>query len=287
VRRAGLVSGALAVGVVVSACAAGSPATRHNVTPLPTDASPTTTIATAASAVSTPVSEGGMTIINHGGRQQPLIALTFDSNLTTSMIVELDHHRVASFDNTAVIDELDAKQVPATFFLSGKWMERYPDTVRRLAADPLFELGSHSYAHVGFAPRCYHLGLLPTSAMAADVERSEQVLQQFTDHPTRLFRFPGGCVNTAAMRAIQPAGVTVIGFDLASGDAFGHSVTAIVRNTVSSVQNGSIIVMHVTGGNTAPLTAQALPAIIDGLRGRGFTLVRVSDLLREDPPTNA
>ena len=218
-------------------------------------------------------------VIDHGDRSIHAVALTFDSNLTAEMLGELRHHRVASFDNHAVIDELDALQVPATFFLSGLWMEQYPDETRRLAADPLFELGSHSFAHIGFAPRCYHLGLLPVQKMAADVRKSEEILDQFTPHPTTYFRFPGGCYNATALAAVRGAAVTVIGFDVASGDAFGRSVAAIVRTTLSSARNGSIVVMHITGGNTAPLTAMALPAIVTGLRARGFRLVRVSDLL--------
>lgn len=234
---------------------------------------------TTTTATTTTATAAVPAVIDHGPRDRPLVALTFDTNLTDAMIRELDEQKVASFDNVAVIDELDALQVPATIFLAGKWMERYPDTTRRLAADPLFELGSHSYAHIGFRAGCYDLGKLPVSAMAADVERSEDVLGSFTDHPTAYFRFPGGCYDAAALRAIAPTGVTVIGYDVASGDAFGHSVAAIVNTVLHDTQNGSIIVMHITGGNTAPLTADALPAVVNGLRARRFTLVKVSTLL--------
>jgi peptidoglycan/xylan/chitin deacetylase (PgdA/CDA1 family) len=211
------------------------------------------------------------------------VALTFDSNLTDAMIQELDQHRVASFANVAVIDQLDQLQVPATLFLAGKWVERYPDLTRRLAADPLFELGSHSYEHRAYKQPCYGLGTLPAAAMAGDIDRSEQVLRQFTSHPSPYFRFPGGCYDAAALRAIAATGVTVIQYDLASGDAFGTSVRAIVNNVVNNAQNGSIVVMHITGGNTAPLTAFALPQVVSGLRAKGFNLVRISDLLAPPP----
>src|SRR5437588_7295247 len=171
---------------------------------------PTVThVPSPSSSTSRPASTEVVPIVDHGDRSRPLVALTFDSNLPTAMIGELRNHAVASFDNTAVLDELDEHNVPATFFLSGKWMEQYPQTTRRLANDPLFELGSHSYAHVGFAPHCYHLGTLPLSAMAADVEHSEDVLRRFTDHPTSFFRFPGGCTTRAAIAAVQPTGVTI------------------------------------------------------------------------------
>jgi peptidoglycan/xylan/chitin deacetylase (PgdA/CDA1 family) len=221
-------------------------------------------------------------IVSHGRRDVSTVALTFDSNMTVAMARELDRHQVASFDNRAVIDELDRLQVPATFFLAGLWVERYPEETRRIAADPLFELGSHSYAHRAFAPNCYRLGQpLAVTEMAGDIERSETLLRGFTPRLTPFFRFPGGCYTENALRAARAAGVTVIQYDVASGDAFGHSVSAIVDTVLAGVHNGSIVVMHITGGNTAPLTDRALPPIVAGLRARGFVLVRVSDLLAE------
>ena len=207
------------------------------------------------------------------------MALTFDSNMTDAMLAKLNRHQVASYDNREAIDELDGLGVPATMFLAGKWIERYPNETRRLAADPLFELASHSYAHRAFHTPCYGLGAIGQAEMAGDVERSERLLAQFTDHPTRYFRFPGGCYDRRALQAIATTGVEVIQFDVASGNAFGHSVPAIVNHVLGSVRNGSIVVMHITDGDTAPLTASALPPIVEGLRARGYELVRVSTLL--------
>jgi peptidoglycan/xylan/chitin deacetylase (PgdA/CDA1 family) len=114
--------------------------------------------------------------------------------------------------------------------------------------------------------------------MAADVERSERQLRSFTRHLTPYFRFPGGCYDRTALRAVAPAGVTVIQYDDPSGDAFGTSVPAIVAQTLDHVRNGSIIVMHITEAN-APLTALALPAIVAGLRARHLRIVKLSTLL--------
>jgi peptidoglycan-N-acetylglucosamine deacetylase len=210
-----------------------------------------------------------------------MVALTFDSNMTDAMLAELARHQVASFDNRRVIDELVAEQVPATFFLAGKWIQRYPDETRRIVADPLFEVGSHSYAHRAFHLPCYGLSGLPVAAMAADVARSEALLRRFTPHPTSYFRFPGGCYDRAALRAIASTHVQVIQYDVASGDAFGTSVATIVRHTLTQTRAGSIVVLHITDGDTAPLTARALPAIVAGLRARGLRLVRLSSLLAD------
>lgn len=272
------------VGTTIMLNGCGHPRARRSTVPAPTTSSaevPVSSTSTTTAVATTSTTLPALPpVVDHGTRDRPMLALTFDSNLTVAMIHELDTGAVTSFYNQAVIDELDAMRVPATLFLTGLWMERYPDATRRLAGDPLFELGSHSYSHRAFRLPCYGLGGLPIEAMSQDVQHSFEVLRRFTDHPTSYFRFPGGCYDQAALRAIAPTGVTVIQYDLPSGDAFGTSVPAIVHQTVDRAQNGSIIVMHLTGGNTAPLTDKALPQIVAGLRARGFQLVRVSDLLR-------
>ena len=219
-------------------------------------------------------------VVFSGSRHSGLVALTFDSNLTTAMIQRLRRGQVRSYDNHAVIDELIALHVPATFFLSGLWMLQYPAETHRIANNLLFEVGTHSFSHRGFRPRCYDLGTLPVTQMSADVLHAERVLARFTDHPSPYFRFPGGCYDRTALAAIAPSGVTVIQYDVASGDAFGTNVAQIVAHTLADTRSGSIVVLHITGGDTAPLTALALPQIVHGLRARGLRPVSISQLLR-------
>lgn len=242
----------------------------------PRPAVSTTTPTTAAASV-LPRPAG---VVSHGSRSVPAVALTFDTNMTDAMLAELDRGTVPSFVNEQAIDELRQLHVPATVFLAGKWVERYPDVTRSLADDPLFELASHSYAHRAFKAPCYGLGAaMPVADMAPDVEHSEEILRGYTAQPTPYFRFPGGCYDQTALDAIAPTGVVVVQYDVASGDAFGTSVDAIVAQTLRSTTNGSIVVMHLDGGNTAPLTALALPRIVEGLRARGLRLVKLSELL--------
>lgn len=261
--------------VLLAGCATAPPQSGADTTTAAGPAAATSSASTTTTVARAPQQAP----IDSGPRNAPRVAITFDSNMTDAMLAELDSGKVKSFSNDAVYDEIDALGLPTTIFLAGKWIERYPDQTRRLAADPLVELGSHSYAHRAYKMPCYKLGGLDPSEMAADVERSEELLRRFTDDPTPYFRFPGLCWDAAAMAAIAPTGVVVIGGDVASGDAFGTSVDAIVKQTLSRTQNGSIVVMHITGGNTAPLTAEALPRVVAGLRAKGFELVKLSDLL--------
>jgi peptidoglycan/xylan/chitin deacetylase (PgdA/CDA1 family) len=218
------------------------------------------------------------TVVFHGPRNRKQIALTFDSNMTDAMLRRLAAGTVKSYANTAVVDELQKTHTPATFFLAGKWIEAYPALTRRIAADPGFEVASHSWAHEGFRGGCYGLGTIGRAGMAADVERSFQVLGRYSAHPTRYFRFPGGCYNAAALAAIAPVGCTVVEYDDVSGDAFGDNPARITADTVRQARPGSIVVLHITEAN-APKTAIALPAIVRQLRAKGYRLVTLGDLL--------
>jgi peptidoglycan/xylan/chitin deacetylase (PgdA/CDA1 family) len=217
-------------------------------------------------------------VVFHGPRDRKRIALTFDSNMTDSMLRRLASGKTRSYANTTVIDELQQLQAPATFFLAGKWVQAYPALTRRIAADPAFEIASHSWSHEGFRSPCYGLGTIPRADMAADVERSFEILAQFTPHPSRYFRFPGGCYDATALKAIAPVGCTAVEYDDVSGDAFGTSAKTIATKTVAQAKPGSIVVLHITEAN-ALHTGEALPTIVRQLRARGFDLVTLGDLL--------
>jgi peptidoglycan/xylan/chitin deacetylase (PgdA/CDA1 family) len=72
----------------------------------------------------------------------------------------------------------------------------------------------------------------------------------------------------------------VIQYDIVGGDPFNNNAAAISDNVLQGAHNGGIVVLHITEAN-APRTADALPAIITGLRDRGYRLVRLSELLKE------
>lgn len=266
---------------LVAACGSTPPAPSA-----PTSATPVATPAPSASTSAAGRVPGATTpgslppVISRGPATAKRIALTFDSNMTDRMLAKLDRNPRISYANTRVLDELDRAQAPATFFLASLWVQRYPAVTRRIAADPRFEIASHSYAHHGFTKTCYDLGSLPVDQMAADVERSFDVLKPYGGKQTRYFRFPGGCFDKAALRAIAPAGCTVVQYSDVAGDPFNHDVRSIENNVLSKATPGGIVVMHITEAN-APETHKALPAIIAKLRQRGYELVTLSQLLNQ------
>lgn len=220
-------------------------------------------------------------VINHGPRDSGQVALTFDADLTALMRQRLRLGTVDSYAGMRLIDELRRTGTPATFFFTGLWMEEYPHETQRIAADGMFELATHSRSHRAFRRDCFNLGLVPEKEMLEEVIDPITTLHRLTGRATRYFRFPGGCYDAAALAAVRPAGVTIVGFDVVSGDAFCDSADVIVDHTLAQATGGSIIVMHL-GGPNAPQTANALPRVAAGLREKGLQPTTLSRLLASE-----
>ncbi|MDM4720510.1 polysaccharide deacetylase family protein [Micromonospora sp. WMMA1363] len=217
-------------------------------------------------------------VVDHGPRTGNKVALTFDADMTDAMRYQLRSGAVRSYANLRIIDLLERERVPATFFLTGKWVEQYPQVTRRLAANPRFELANHTYGHLAFTPDCYGLPRLPRQQMTADVDRTFEVVTPYGGRQTRYFRFPGLCHDRAALAALAPLGVTVVDGDVVSGDPFATSWRPIVRAVLDGVRPGSVVVLHVTEAN-APMTDEALPHILAGLAERGLEPAPLSEVL--------
>lgn len=214
---------------------------------------------------------------NHGPSDKSKIALTFDADMTAAMKRRLTKHQVESWYNREVIKILEENQVKATLFLTGMWVETYPDEAQKLAQNPLFEIGSHSYSHPGFTRPCYLLRSISQKEKEAEIDKTQTILKNI-GIDNKLFRFPGGCHNQTDSDLVNSRGLSVVNWDVASGDAFNRNINAIIKRVVTQTKNGSIIVFHMHGGPNAPQTAPALRQIIPKLKERGYEFVKVSEL---------
>ncbi len=199
--------------------------------------------------------------VDHGPRDRPRVALTFDA-CSGRPPGQLDR---------GVCDELVAEKVKATIFVGGRWAEQDPARLQALAGDPLLELGIHGYRHA-------HLTRLSEAALRADLGRAVETVEKLAGRRPTLLRAPYVEADARVVRVARELGLTLIGDDVASGDpdpAFGQA--RLTRWVLSQVRPGSIVVMHINGGGKH--TAEALPAIVAGLRAKGFELVTVSELL--------
>lgn len=207
---------------------------------------------------------------------QPLVALTFDLDMTPPMAAVA--HSVG-WVNTDAIGYLRANQIHATLFMTGLWAEMYPAVARQLASDANFEIGNHSYSHPAFHAPCYRLALVSRAAQAEQISFAQQAIQRVTGITPRYFRFPGGCYDRQALDLVHASGLIPVEWSVNSIDAFNPHSQQIASIVLSSVKPGSIVVMHLVGGANAPGTAGALRLIVPTLQRRGYHFVTVSELL--------
>ncbi|MCX5193722.1 polysaccharide deacetylase family protein [Streptomyces sp. NBC_00249] len=221
----------------------------------------------------------GLTPVFERARQRTdkTVALTFDADMTSDQ-----GPRAASgerFDNPGLISALRGLQVPSTVFMTGRWAEEYPDQAKAIGTDPNFEIANHSYSHHAFKSPCYGLPALDGDAARADVEQAFAAFRTAgAVNTVPYFRFPGGCYDDQALRALSAAKVTAVQWDVVSGDAFAKDPDAVAEQVLAGVKPGSVVVMHCTR-SAAPVTEEAVRKIVPELRKRGFRFVKVSELI--------
>ena len=91
---------------------------------------------------------------------EPAVALTFDACATKTHWYGFDH---------AIFDVIKSEQIPATIFVSGRWVEAHPDAMAELTRDPLIEFGDHSYDHP-------HMSDLSPGLIAEQLDQTEAAL---------------------------------------------------------------------------------------------------------------
>lgn len=177
-----------------------------------------------------------------------------------------------------VLDTLKQENIKATFFVNGRTWEK--DKYKHIA-DQGHVIGNHTYSHD------YKAVYASVNDFVADVEKLDQFLETLGLKPAKIYRFPGGATNNFALRAggtVQTARISqalaerkytfyewnVIGEESESSD---KPITRdqITENVLTQSKGKKIALILLHDGPGRYTTAQALPAIIKGLRAQGFT----------------
>ncbi len=221
---------------------------------------------------------------------QKIIALTFD-------LCESANEK-SGYD-ADIINYLRENHVHATFFAGGKWMLSHAEKTMQLMADPLFELGNHSWSHENFrmidAGRMdaqilwtqaqYELiwELLRDRVIAKQIDPGE--MDSIPKTPL-LFRFPYGACSPPALDKLKQYGLPAVQWSIVTGDpAKERSAGEIARTILRQVRPGAIIVCHANGRGYG--TAASLPLFVPRLRVLGYDFVTVSRLLTLGPAVSS
>ena len=165
-----------------------------------------------------------------------------------------------------VLDALRQARVPATFFVLGRYADRWPELVRRAGAEG-HALGNHGYHH----RKLHRQG---PAYVRRDLALGTDAVVRAAGVRPRLFRAPHGFRSPWVTSIAHSLGQRTVGWSLGVWDTARPGVEEIVRRTVAGARPGAILLLHDGDGydpdGDRTQTAAALPAIIRGLRERGY-----------------
>lgn len=195
-------------------------------------------------------------IISNGNLQRKQIAFTFDAGSDIAGI--------------QILDVLKKHNLKSTFFLTGKWVEKFPDYAKQIASSG-HEIASHSYGHPDFTK-------ISRAEIIQDLSRAEKAINDATGiNPQPYFRFPYGAYNSQALVSVGEAGYSYsIHWSLDTIDWQQPSAEVIIDRIMNGASNGDIVLMHIGGIHTP----EAVDAVIPRLKEKGYEIVTLSQVLK-------
>ena len=187
---------------------------------------------------------------------EPKVALSFDAAWGNE-------------DTQNILDVLAKHDVHVTFFMTGGWVEAYPDDVKAIAAAG-HDLGNHSENHK-------EMSKLNSSQCTEELMSVHKKVKELTGIDMALFFFLYGDYNNNLIQTATANNYFTIQWSVDSLDWKNYGVDDIINRVLNhkNLADGSIILMH----NGAKYTAQALDAVITGLQEKGYTIVPISELI--------
>ena len=195
-----------------------------------------------------------------GVRGKNQIAITFDGGANAECFEDL-------------IATLESAHVHSTFFITGNFAQRNMECAKAITKHG-HEVGNHTWNHLDLTKQTDEI-------VREEITRAEVLLTDISGQsPRPRWRGPFGARNDRVLRIAANLGYRSIYWTLDSLDSVEPRKTPQflidrITSKTDAELDGAIILMHVG----IKSTADALPAIIANLQGRGFQLVTISKLL--------
>jgi peptidoglycan/xylan/chitin deacetylase (PgdA/CDA1 family) len=232
---------------------------------------------------------------NNGSVDVPIVSFTFDGGSSANAAID-------------IIDTLHSRNVKSTMFVTGQFIKKHPDIIRKLI-DEGHELGNHMYSHLHlttYSDNHQQTTLAPITheIVCNELVKADNLLVSITGHHfAPLWRAPYGEFNEKLCIWARDAGYVHVGWRQGKtwSDGFDTNdwipdsetpgfrtpdevFTKIVTlaNTKPYGINGGIILMHL-GSERKNRNEQVyckLGAMIDTLRVLGYEIVPVSEMMR-------
>ncbi|MEO8456398.1 MAG: polysaccharide deacetylase family protein [Chloroflexota bacterium] len=213
-----------------------------------------TTIPTEPSVTDPPIG-GAAQVISKGNTSRNAIAFTFDAGADAGY-------------TTGILDTLAANHVHATFGMTGRFAELYPDLVKRMVNEG-HTLINHTYDHASWTGNSTGAAPLTRQQRFDELDRTEQIIHDLTGATTfPYFRPPYGDYDQSVLDDVGARGYAYsVMWTLDSRGWMGLPAPAITQRCLDNAEPGAIFIFHV---GSASQDGPALQDIIDGLRAQGY-----------------
>jgi peptidoglycan-N-acetylglucosamine deacetylase len=201
------------------------------------------------------------TILWHGNKDLPEIALTFDDGPSSQYTPK-------------ILDILKDNDVKATFFVLGKFIEKNKDILQR-EADEGHTIGNHTFTHANGT-------ITDIKKISRELVKTDQLISQYAGEnrkSVKYFRPPFGFENWRFLAEAELLDYTVVLWSLDVGDWNKKKTEKDITSKIMKLtKNGSIILLH-DGGTSREAVIESLPVIIKELKDKGFTFVTIDEMI--------
>lgn len=194
-------------------------------------------------------------VISRGNPNEKKVALTIDDGWNA---------------DDRILDLLEKNHIKATVFvIGGRGVgESHPDWIRRMDRDG-FEVSTHTFDH-------YVLTNLSDQAIDTDILKGQEVLSKVTNKKYPYMRPSGGGYSRRVLNDVAGLGYKMVMWSNELGDTkSGITADQEVKNVLSHLSNGDIILCHFGGHHTYDALARLVPEILR----RGYKITTVTDVM--------
>jgi peptidoglycan/xylan/chitin deacetylase (PgdA/CDA1 family) len=182
--------------------------------------------------------------------------------------------------NEKLINYLKQEKIPATLFISGKWLNYHQQTLKKLGNDTLFEIANHGLFHrICSTTGMTKYGLIPTRNIGDvidEIELNARRIKEITGKRPRFFRPAGIYTDELSCKIAEHLGMKVISYSILPGDADKNlPVYAMTENILNSLESGNIILMHLN--HPYRHEEEVLARIYPYLKSKGYHFVKLRD----------
>lgn len=170
----------------------------------------------------------------------------------------------------SILAELKEAGAKATFFVTGEFCDNYPDDVKKMY-DAGHEIGNHTDTHP-------HMEGINVNDLIKDVRECSRKIKMITGEEPKTFRAPYGEYSDKVVSTVEGMGLKMIQWSVDSIDWKEPDADTIIKRIEEGTVSGSILLFH----NDLKNTEEALPTMLTGLKQKGFSSVKVSDLVYYD-----